>query len=232
MALGRYCQLCGEAKKVSEIMAEAHGVVVNVDCLMSKVYGDPPTAAEQVRAMVRFCRNCGAELPPPRPETCPRCQAAITPLLVEGQVPSLETRLMAFLIDTALVAVLAWLGRIALGHVVLAAAPTSQPAAWELWTISSVLSFMVYHTLFAAVIRATPGKLIFGLRLLLKDGSPRIGLFRALLRSGLYLLTLYVFPLGLILMFLYEPRENWRQIIEGDALFHNPLTDTVVIKPR
>ena len=101
---------------------------------------------------------------------------------------------------------------------------------WQLMLISFLTVFLAYHTLFAALIGWTPAKLALGLRVVRKDGATDVGFYRAFLRSGLYLLTLYVFAIGFLLLAFQEPREKWPAIIEQDSLFHNPLTDTVVIK--
>ena len=240
MPLGKYCQICGAAKKASSIMAEAHGVVVNVDCLFDKVYGEKQASADEVRAMVHFCRGCGAEQTQPLPEHCPRCGTAVSPTVAvadlarAGRPARLEARARAFALDLGLVIEIAWAGvkGLTLLEQAIYRPETQNLAPWELWMISAGIVFILYHTIFTALLGRTPGKMARGLKVLLKDGKPRIGWFRSLLRSCLYFLTIYVFPLGLILLVITEPKDNWRRIIEEDSLFHNSLTDTTVVRPR
>lgn len=244
MAIGKYCQLCGEKKKAAEIIAEAHGFAVTSSCLIGKVYGDPPLTAGQMTAAVRFCRNCGAELARPRPEHCPQCGAAVSgeaaaqDLATAGEPADLRARVTAFLLDLIFMAPLGvpvvfflrWLEP----FIFLAedGGTKGSFSPLELFFFSYVIAFLLYHTAFTALLGRSLGKMILGLRIVLKDGTTRIGLYRSFVRSALYVLTIYVFLIGLLLLVYQEPREKWRQIIEQDSLFHNPLTDTVVVKKK
>jgi len=239
MTIGRYCQLCGEEKKRTEVAAEVHGAVVTAPCLMTKVFGDPMATPDEARAMVRFCAVCGTEQPQPLPERCPRCTSALSAearardLAKAGSPAPLAARVIAFVLDLALILLLAYAAYKGLQQsgIELRTAEGEQIPGSEIFALCGIFIFILYHTLFTSLLGRTPGKLLTGIRVALADGSFRIGLFRSLLRSGLYLLTLYVLAIGVLLLIFQEPREQWLTIIEQDSLFHNPLTDTVVIKP-
>lgn len=238
MAIGKYCQLCGNKLKPTECLAEVHGVVVTSPCLFERVYGDRTATREETRSLVRFCSACAAELPVPPPERCPRCNAAVyaeTGLAAgaaAGNKPALGVRSVAFLIDLVLIGVLTYLGALALAYLQVSMLPQDFEAAGmgELSILSFFFAFIGYHTIFAAGLGRTPGKMAMGYRVLLENGDPGLGLFRALVRSSLYLLILYILPLGFGLMVVQEPREKWRGIIEEKALFHNLLANTIVVR--
>jgi uncharacterized RDD family membrane protein YckC len=238
MTIGKHCQLCGQEKKTTEVIAEVHGIVVTAPCLMNKVYGEPMAAPDEVRSMVRFCAVCGAEQPKPLPERCPQCTAALSAearardLEKAGSPAPLFRRVIAFVLDLALILILAYVAYRGLKHsgIELRTAEGEEIPGAEIFALCGIFIFIFYHTLFTALLGRTPGKLLTGIRVVLDDGSNRVGLFRSLLRSALYLLTLYVLAIGVLLLIFQEPREQWFKIIEQDSLFHNPLTDTVVIK--
>jgi uncharacterized RDD family membrane protein YckC len=240
MTIGRYCQLCGEEKKRAEVVAEVHGIVVTAPCLMTRVFGEPMAASAEARAMVRFCAVCGAEQPAPLPERCPQCSSALSAqtrardLAQAGSPAPLSARVIAFVLDLALILLLAYAAYRGLQQsgIELRTAEGGDIPGSEIFALCGIFIFIVYHTLFTALLGRTPGKLITGLKVVLVDGSSRIGLFRGLLRSALYLLTLYVLAIGVLLLIFQEPRAQWFKIIERDSLFHNPLTDTAVIKPH
>ena len=240
MTIGRYCQICGEEKKRTEVIAEVHGTVVTAPCLMNKVYGEPMARPEEVRSMARFCAQCGAEQSAPRPEHCPQCGAALNALVrakdldTAGPPATILARVIAFVIDLAIIALLSYAAYKGLQEagIIFKTIEGEEITPWKQFAASLLLIFLGYHTLFTAALGRTPGKLAMGLGVLLKDGSRRIGLFRSLLRSALYILTLYVLAIGLLLLIFQEPREQWLKIIEEDTLLHNPLTDTVVIKVK
>jgi uncharacterized RDD family membrane protein YckC len=239
MTIGRYCQICGEEKKRAEVVAEVHGAVVTAPCLMNKVYGDPMATPEEAHAMVHFCSVCGAEQPRPLPERCPKCSSALSAearasdLAKAGSPAPLAARVIAFVLDLALILLLAYAAYKGLqkSGIELRTAEGETIPGSEIFALGGIFIFILYHTLFTALLSRTPGKLLTRIKVTLADGSPRIGLFRSLLRSALYLLTLYVLAIGVLLLIFQEPREQWLKIIEQDSLFHKPLTDTVVIKP-
>ena len=240
MAIGKYCQLCGQDLKATECIAEVHGVVMTSPCMFDKVYGEKTASRDETRAMVRFCAGCAAELPKPLPERCPKCDAAVFGEVgraagaAAGVRPGLWQRGVAFAIDLALIALLTWGGAEALAYLQVKMLPPDFEAAGlaELSILSFFFAFIGYHTLFTAGLGRTPGKFAIGYRILLSNGGRDIGLFRSLVRSSLYLLILYVLPLGFILLLFQEPRSRWLAIVEEKALFHNDLTDTIVVKAQ
>lgn len=249
MTIGKYCQVCGERKKKNEVIAEAHGVVVTAPCLMNKVFGDPPAAPEAVRAMARHCAVCGAAQPAPLPDHCGSCGAALSAEGAAGDIAAagaparFSPRVGAFLIDLVIIAVLIALAVLAIKMVEPAmaasssgATPAGEVESTSVYTIlkyaSAFFIFILYHALFAALIGATPGKKLLGLRVVLKNGAPRLDLMRALVRSALYLFTIYVVPIGFLPLIFQEPPSRWLKLIEQDAMFHNSLTDAIVVKPR
>jgi uncharacterized RDD family membrane protein YckC len=92
--------------------------------------------------------------------------------------------------------------------------------------------FILYHGLLVSLLGRTPGKIAAGIKVVLKNGSEDVSLGRAVLRSALYLFTIYVVPIGWLPLVFQEEPSNWLKLIEADAMFHNSLTDTVVIKPN
>lgn len=246
MTIGKHCQITGAKKARGQVVSEVHGIVVTAPALMTQVYGDPPTPREEVRARVRYCAVCGAEQAAPLPDHCPGCNSPLTSEVGErelqkaGAPASFSRRIIAFLIDALIIAVLAWL---AVRGISLIEASVATPALQgegevsigKFFIMSKVIAalavFIGYHTLFTAALGATPGKLIFGIRVYLKNGSPKVGFGKSLVRSALYLFTIYVVPIGLLPLIFQEPPGKWPGIIERDAMFHDSLTDTVVIKP-
>jgi len=247
MTIGKYCQICGEAKKASEVITEAHGIVVTAPCLMEKVYGDPPAEPSDARAMAKYCAVCGAEQPEEFPSHCVSCKNPLTAEtaaedLANAWAPAeFNDRITAFFIDSVIVVGLAAGTVFAIGLLQsLVAAPSEVSGeAMDLdkfftsvKVLAAALVFIAYHSLFAALVHRTPGKMIMGIAVALKNGKQKISLSRAMLRSALYLFTLYVIPIGLLPLIFQEPPSKWLGLIEKDAMFHNTLTDTVVIKPK
>jgi uncharacterized RDD family membrane protein YckC len=247
MTIGKYCQICGEHKKKNEVIAEAHGVVVTAPCLMHKVFGDPPAPAEAVRAMARYCAVCGASQPAPLPGHCGSCgsvlstEGAAGDVALAGAPARFKQRIGAFLLDLVIIAALVALAVLAIRTIAPAGAASSPAAPGQgvetisVYTVlqyaSALFIFILYHAVFTALGGATPGKMVFGLRVVLKNGARRIDFMRALVRSGLYLFTIYVVPIGFLPLIFQEPPSSWLGLIERDAMFHNSLTDTTVVKP-
>ncbi len=252
MAIGRYCQITGERKRSFEVVAEAHGLTVTSGALMNDAYGDPPAGREAVRAMLKYCAVCGAEQPSPAPERCVSCNAALTAEVMEedlsrvGRKPSFSRRIAAFLLDAAVILILAGLTAHLIGFqtlIELGGASAEGPAAGgppDITAYMKVGVFMLliasiilvaYHTLFTWLAGTSPGKTAMGYRIYLKNGDPRIGFGRALVRSVLYLFTLYVIPIGLLPL-LFQKTEGLKMvIIENDAMFHDELTDCRTVSP-
>lgn len=246
MTIGKYCQLTGAKKKRNQVIAEAHGVVVTAPALMGEVYGDPPAPRDEVRAKVRFCAVCGAEQPRPLPGYCVKCRS---PLFAEvgeedlkkrGSPAGLPERTRAFLIDLVIIAGIAAIAVYLIGGVEGAVSRPPSEELGESMTVSrffyylkgfsAAAVFILYHSLFVTLTGATPGKLLFRLRVFLKNGSDRIGLGKSLLRSALYLFSIYVIPIGLLPLIFQESPKKWLKLIERDAMFHDLLTDTVVVR--
>lgn len=240
MTIGKYCQVCGALKKPAEIIGEVHGVVLSADCLVERVFVASPDAVRELPSLVRFCRVCGVEQPKPLPDHCVKCGAALTAdaaaqdLAQAGTPAELGRRLAAFVLDCFFIgpifgACMFLLSGIDFYFPQLGLAKLLHS---ELWIAVAIIVFILYHTVFTALLGRTPGKLVCGLRVVLKDGTLKVGWFRSFMRSCLYFLTLYVMPLGAILVLLYEPPGERRRILREDSFFHNQLSDTVVIQPR
>jgi len=246
MAIGKYCQICGKKKRPSEVITEAHGIVVTAPCMMEKVFPDPPADPARVRAMGRFCPVCGAEQSMPMPDHCASCGAALfteveaEDLAKAGRKAGLRPRAVAFLFDLA---VIGGLFAIALWGLARIEGLMQEPAikavpeeGMDLFTFIKIAAFLLifvfYHGVFTWLFNRTPGKTLAGLKTVLKNGSSDLGFTRSITRSALYLFTLYVIPIGLIPLVFQEDRAAWVKMMEDDALFHNTLTDTEVIRPR
>lgn len=248
MAIGNYCQISGERKQRNQVKAEVYGVVVTAPALMEKVYGDPPATREEVRAMVRYCAVCGAKQPEQLPDRCVSCGAPLTAevgaraLAELGKRPALYKRALSFVIDLVFIAALIFAAVWGLerleamfagpGRQEITEGMTLEKLFLMLEILASIAVFIVYHTAFVAFMGSTPGKLVLGTRVYLKNGSPEVGLAKSFIRSVLYLFTIYVVPVGLLPLAFQEPPGKWISILEEDAMFHDILTDTAVIERK
>ncbi len=247
MTIGKHCQICGKKKTPSQVIAEVHGIVVTAPCLMTKVYGDPPAPRDDVREMAGYCAVCGAGQKKPLPG---RCEACRTPLTAEsaaeglaeaGERASMGSRALAFSIDLLLVGLIA--GAVIHGiegyqtsRELARAAEEVGGEGMDFFTFLKLASaaavFVLYHGLFVSLAGATPGKMLTGLRVVLKNGGRKIDASRALTRAGLYLLTLYVLPVGLLPLLFQKKPSAWISLMEADGMYHDILTDTEVIRPK
>ena len=247
MTIGKYCQICGEKKKKSEVITEAYGIVITAPCMMTKVFGDPPAAPEEAKKMASYCAVCGAENEKPLSGNCRSCNNPLTAsdgdrkLADKGETPPFGKRITAFFIDLAIIVALAIVAVWAVGLVEQSYTPTTEVVSGEgegmnfftfLRIFAVAMVFILYHATFTWAMNATPGKVIMGLKVMLKNGGDRMDFARAFVRSALYLFSLYVIPIGLLPLLFQEDPKTWMKLIEEDAMYHNSLTDTVVIKPK
>jgi len=248
MAIGKYCQITGEKRKSDQVVAEVRGITVTTPALMNVVLGEHPLSVDQAVEKVKFCAVCGTEQTIPlNLQGCVSCGSPLTSKQSElklGEIteqPAFSKRITAFLIDI-LIILLILIPVIFLINYLDATTSTTMADAGEgsevisffdsLKIISFFLIMIMYHSVLTWLLNTTPGKMIFGMKVALKNGSYKISFLRALKRGVLYLFTLYVIPIGLLPLLFQDTEERWIELIEKDAMYHNSLTDTVVIKPK
>ena len=230
MTIGKYCQISGERKKTSDVITSAHGIVVTAPAMMEKVYGDPPATFDEVRDMARYCAVCGAEQKTSLPELCEICQAPFTAESGEARLwekfekPKFNKRALSFFIDVVIIGLLSFAAIYGISEVQPAeiSGAAGGGEGVNFWTFTKIMAFVAifigYNAAFTTVAGKTIGKMAAGLRIVLKNGDTKIGLPRAILRSVLYLFTLYVIPIGLLPLVFQEPSSKWIEIIEQDAI--------------
>ena len=77
----------------------------------------------------------------------------------------------------------------------------------------AVLGFiLLYHSLFVALLGQTPGKLLFGVRVLTVHGR-KVSFFRALVRSTAYILSMVPLFLGFFWILFDDQRQGWHDKI-------------------
>ncbi len=236
MAIGKYCQLCGAKKKRWDVIAEVRGVTVTSDCLMDQVFA--PKHAGRVDldpGLIRFCQHCGGEQAKMQDGYCGSCGKPLTPgaaaakLDAAGKPARLLTRVWAFMLDLLIIATLSALVYLLWKSLSAGLEWTIHPDFKSIGTTFGLV-FITYHTLFTWSLGRSPGKMALGTRIVMKDGNTKLSLPRSLVRSLLYPFTIYVLPIGLIPLVTNEPRASWLKIIFQDALLHDPLTDTTVVR--
>ena len=86
--------------------------------------------------------------------------------------------------------------------------------------VASLLLSVVYPVYFWALRGATPGKQVFGLRVLSMDGETPIGWQRAMLRVIGYIINCFVMGIGFLLIAVSEEKRG----------LHDRLADTRVLR--
>jgi uncharacterized RDD family membrane protein YckC/RNA polymerase subunit RPABC4/transcription elongation factor Spt4 len=158
-------------------------------------------AAIGTRPGMRACPWCETHLAPTA-RSCPSCGHDFAAELPEagGILP----RFVAVLIDGIIVAIPAF---IAFG-----AAPD--------FTTGLVLYYgvgVVYSVGFWTIAGATPGKMVFGLRVVMKDGSPITG-GAAVMRYVGYIVTNFTLGLGLLIAFFNRDKRPLHDFIGGTKI--------------
>lgn len=155
-------------------------------------------AAEPARPGMRSCPWCNAQIAPTA-RTCPSCGHDFT--TERSEAGGILARFVASIIDGFIVAIPAL--------IVLAAAPDPTTGF-----ILYVGVGFVYQVGFWTIRGATPGRMVFGLRIVMKDGSPITG-GAAVMRYLGYIATYFTFGLGLFLAFFNDEKRPLHDFIGG-----------------
>ena len=88
------------------------------------------------------------------------------------------------------------------------------------WAISFGVWLFLYFWVSWSVVGKTPGKALFGVRVVTKNGG-RIGWFRALLRIPGYLISLLFFFAGFWWVLVSRKNRGWHDYIAGTAVVYD-----------
>ena len=143
----------------------------------------------------------------------------------EVDMASFSARLGAFLLDLLILSlppmVMAWLGLYLAGkgNPLLFLVSYQGLAALQVVGVTWFFSLVCYFTLFSWVAGATPGKMLFGLKVIGWYGETP-GLLRSLVRSLCYVVDAAVFGLGFLMVFVTSNRQA----------LHDKVIETLVIR--
>lgn len=151
----------------------------------------------------KFCPYCGQKLD-------------IEESKVESKPPGLENsygafwpRFGAYFIDLTLILV-------ALILIVLIFGISWEPE-WD--NIVSFAGLIIYHTFFLSFYSSTPGKMLFGLKVVSEKTDKKLNFGRALGRSVSYLLSSFLFGLGyLMIAFDKKRHKGWHDSLAGTVV--------------
>ncbi len=168
---------------------------------------------EKIPKDSKFCRHCGNKIVGNRHKELSIAEE-MTKSSTKLDYAGFWIRLGAYLIDYLVVGV----GYIFVIGFVLG--PIFGEGVWDLSNmVSSYLSFVIYNTLVLSIWSTTPGKHLYGLRILTKN-KERLGFGSALGRSLLQPLSLLFFGVGYWNMNKNDKRQAW----------HDTKTGTIVVK--
>lgn len=133
-------------------------------------------------------------------------------------------RLVAYLIDGIILNVAIWIVAGALGGDLIYTDPDAFVQGTAIWSISaaSFLIPMVYTIGFWISSGATPGKMVFGMRILQAETGYPITPGQAIGRFFGYFVSSFVLGLGFLWVGFDARKQGW----------HDKLAGTVVIRPR
>ncbi len=179
---------------------------------------------KEIRKGVKFCKYCGREIKTDNEVLDLRPSAGkfsqeIPPEEIHLNYAGFWIRLGAFLFDYVLIFILA----LALGFFLA----FFNPFGIELLNISdTTLGFafiIIYHTFFLSIISSTPGKLVFGLRIIDEIKIEKLTFGKALIRSLSYIISSFFFAIG-FLMIAFDRSKH-----KG---LHDRIAKTLVIREK
>ena len=195
---------------------------------------DAVAVAQATPTTHRLCMECGHEYPEggglvfDGRQVCAQCKPLFFARLAEGTLRKSQVeyagfwiRLGAWLVDFCLVNVFTM---VCVGLAVMVVPNGGALLLTLFQVLGGLLRFattIVYKTWFVGRFGATPGKMIFGLRVVGTDGQP-LTFSRALGRSLGYILSAIPFCLGFI----------WAGFTSGKRSWHDVLVDTMVIREQ
>jgi len=149
----------------------------------------------------KFCRHCG--------NTVPRSDAESLPGQEEEVYGGFWPRLGAFMVDVVIVMLIGILIVILWG-------------AWsEEWdNVVGWASLIVYTTLFLAAYSTTPGKKLFGLKVIDAKTRSNLSFGKSLIRSLSYIVSSLFLGIGFLVIVFNKRKRGW----------HDSISNTVVIQ--
>lgn len=161
---------------------------------------------KEIKGGVKFCKYCGENL-----TISPETVETTTEIVYGG----FWIRLGAFSFDYVLIFALSFI----LGFILL--------FLGFFWTgqleIVGFAIMIIYHTFFLSIFSATPGKLVFGLRVVDDTKKEKLRFGRALIRSLSYIVSYFIFGLGFLMIAFDKPKhQGW----------HDKIAKTLVIRKK
>ncbi len=217
---GMKCPACDQGYQPGDVFCRNCGVTLGGEQGVSLC----GSCNARVVGPARFCNSCGDSLPSASERSqsikrrLHRVEQASTSSL-NGPLPSapLEKRLLAALVD--LLAAAALFSLLSLPAIAALLNLESGSLGFSLLVLP-VISFPAYFIGFWAARRATPGKELLGLSIVMKDATKAFGPRAALVRFAGFCLSLATLGLGFLMI-----------LVDGDTL-HDGLAGTRVVERR
>ena len=122
-------------------------------------------------------------------------------------------RLVAYIIDTAIVAVLVFV-LAAVGILPVSSNPEAEPLLSAVNLIAEVIALLYWSLFEASAVQATPGKLAVGIRVTDTAGA-RLGFGRALLRNVLKILSFLILLIGYLMAAFTRRKQALHDLMAG-----------------
>lgn len=140
-----------------------------------------------------------------------------------GHYAGFGSRFMAYFVD-AIAIVVSFYASMMILALFVALVTLERPHTFQLEDLEWLIAFTVYAvgylTYFVAVYGKTPGKALFGLRVVRKDGD-KLGPVRSFIRGPAYLVSYLVFCLGFIWIMISKNRRAWHDYIAGSCVVYD-----------
>jgi len=165
---------------------------------------------KEVKEGVKFCKYCGESL-----TIFPETVETTTEIIYGG----FWIRLGAFLFDYVLIFALSFI----LGFILLFLGFFWIGLTDWAETILGLAILIIYHTFFLSVFSATPGKLVFGLKVVGDTKKEKLPFVKALIRSLSYIVSSFFFGLGFLMIAFDKPKhQGW----------HDKIAKTLVLREK
>jgi uncharacterized RDD family membrane protein YckC len=140
-----------------------------------------------------------------------------------GHYAGFGSRFMAYFVD-AVVMIVAFYATMFIIALALALVTLERPKGVELDDLQWLLAFAAFAVTwlfyFTWVYGKTPGKALFGLRVVRKNGD-RLGPIRSFIRGPAYLVDYLFFCLGFIWIMISKERRAWHDYIAGSCVVYD-----------
>ena len=160
----------------------------------------------------RFCSNCGTQLPLAEGVT----PAAAPPEVLTGHYAGFWKRLAAFVLDYAIVGVMAVLAGVVIGlfYRIRAGAPPDDTAS-SVGTFAVLLIWWLYYALMESSSRqATLGKMALGIKVVDEQGNP-VSFARATARNVAKLLSVMILMIGYLMAGFTSRKQALHDMLAG-----------------